>query len=136
MCNCYDGDAPAYFVQKIRKARKDHNCIECGKIIKSGQKYEHISGLWDGRPDSFSTCLPCVILKQAHIKAEEAVQTAEWEANGKRGWVEPCNPIIGDIRNAIGECARYEPAYVAEFRRARRELFASSLEKQGSNETR
>lgn len=122
MCNCYDGDAPACFTQKNRRARKPHSCIECSKAIAPGTVYEHISGIWDGRPDSFSTCLRCVVLREAHVKAEEALQRHEAEEMGLVSLFEACNPVIGTIQQTIGECAREEPVYVREFRKARREL--------------
>jgi hypothetical protein len=45
------------------KARKDHECIECGAKIHRGETYEYVSGIWEGRPSSFKTCLICVRIR-------------------------------------------------------------------------
>lgn len=58
-----DYDSPSFYYAKIRKARKVHKCYECKKPIQPGQKYEHVSGAWDGRIDSFNTCLDCVSIR-------------------------------------------------------------------------
>lgn len=48
-----------------RKARKQHRCCECRKIIAIGEEYEYISGVWDGTPDSFHTCEKCADLRDS-----------------------------------------------------------------------
>lgn len=47
----------------IRRARKQHNCYECGDTIQSGTKYEYVSGIWDHEPMSHKTCLSCVEIR-------------------------------------------------------------------------
>jgi hypothetical protein len=121
MCNCDIGDAPSAFRRETRTARKAHRCIECGRAISVGQRYEYASGVWDGRPDSFRTCSRCVVLREAHVRAEEQLQVAE-VADRQRSWVEPCRPIIGGLIEAIGECAHDDPRYVRFFRMARRAI--------------
>lgn len=49
-----------------RRARKAHACCECRRTIKAGDRYEYISGVWDGTPDSYKTCLRCVDLRAAY----------------------------------------------------------------------
>jgi len=66
-CACsFDSDdyAPACLWVRKPKARKAHVCVECGAEIKSGEVYERTSGVWDGRPDSFATCLPCARIRE------------------------------------------------------------------------
>lgn len=46
-----------------RKARKQHECFECGDPIEVGEKYEYVSGIWDGKPDSFKVCLACEAIR-------------------------------------------------------------------------
>jgi hypothetical protein len=41
-------------------ARKVHSCGECQGHIELGQKYQLISGSWDGDMGSFKTCMSCV----------------------------------------------------------------------------
>lgn len=61
-----DGDGPSCFTESIRKARKEHQCYECRDPIKIGERYEYVSGIWDGRADSFKTCLLCAEIR-AHF---------------------------------------------------------------------
>lgn len=59
----HDGDGPECFSRKRPRARKEHRCTECRETIEPGQQYEHASGIWDGSPDSFKTCLSCVEIR-------------------------------------------------------------------------
>jgi hypothetical protein len=54
-----NGCRPDAFVQKVRRARKEHVCCECGKDICPGEKYQVSSGVWDGEPDRYKQCLHC-----------------------------------------------------------------------------
>lgn len=127
MCDCDVGNAPSCFRAVQRKARKQHRCVECGKSILAGALYEYTSGIWDGAPSDFKTCLRCVVLREAHIKAEEALQREE-RANGhprQRDWpIEGCTPTIGGVLEAIRDCIGDGASYVAHFRAARRALLA------------
>jgi hypothetical protein len=67
---CYDSDAPSCFSSVKRKARKAHNCFECGRKIQPGDVYEYASGIWDRKPDDFKTCEACAILRD-HVREEE-----------------------------------------------------------------
>lgn len=59
-----DGDdGPEFYTQTKKKARKEHRCVECRETIEKGTKYEHVSGKWDGRTDTFRTCLSCVEIR-------------------------------------------------------------------------
>lgn len=62
-CSCtisidHDG-GPACHKEKIVTARKAHRCYECFKDILPGEKYEYVSGIWDGSPSTYKTCLDC-----------------------------------------------------------------------------
>lgn len=91
-----DGDGPSCSDTVTRRARKEHVCCECRKPIAKGQLYEYISGVWDGRPDSFKTCLLCVEIRD-HFAC--------------RGWI--FGEVWSDLRDnffpdmvAGGECMR------------------------------
>lgn len=56
MCDIY----PEAFNSQIRKARKVHICSECRGRIFAKEQYEYASGVWEGMPDSYKTCLDCV----------------------------------------------------------------------------
>lgn len=130
MCNCdIDGDGPSVFNQQQRRARKTHQCCECRGVIPAGALYEYTSGVWDGCGASFKTCLGCVVLRAAHIEAEERGQEEDRQTGpvAQRNWpILGCAPTIGSIISSIGECAREDPRYVRFFREARRELLAKA----------
>lgn len=62
-CFC-DYDPADFYIATIRKARKPHSCFECGGQILHGEKYEHVSGKWEGRLDTFVTCERCCDIRQ------------------------------------------------------------------------
>lgn len=66
MCSCDDVTSPSAFRQIFRTARKDHKCCECGETISRGDRYEYSSGVWDGVPSSYKTCLQCMDLRDAY----------------------------------------------------------------------
>lgn len=68
-CSCvYTGDdaenTEAY-VSYTRKARKSHRCYECGRPIAKGERYEEVTGVWDGTPNRFRTCADCLSVRDA-----------------------------------------------------------------------
>lgn len=50
---------PEAFVVKKRKARKEHICCECHRVIPVGCEYIYYSGIWDGQPSSYKHCVEC-----------------------------------------------------------------------------
>jgi hypothetical protein len=64
-CDCsVDVDCyPSCYREQQRTARKSHECCECHEPIVAGQKYEYASGVWDGSPGSYRTCLPCARIR-------------------------------------------------------------------------
>jgi hypothetical protein len=58
-----EGERPSCSTSKIRKARKDHKCVECREVIAAESKYEYTSGIWDGRASTYKTCLACVEIR-------------------------------------------------------------------------
>ena len=85
-CSCVaygggDDYGPECMTQKERKARKTHVCIECRGAIVPGEKYEYTSGIWDGDPSSFKTCLACRELRTWLV--EEAMFGELFEALGE-----------------------------------------------------
>lgn len=90
-CSCvaYGGGGdccgPSARIVKIRKARKLHICCECRGSIVPGEAYEYFSGVWDGNPDSFKTCLACSELRDTLVEEH----------------------IFGELFKAIGESFGY-----------------------------
>lgn len=64
-CDCsYDNaDQPEAYTQNTVRARKKHTCNECGSIIQPGELYERFTGIWNGIPATFKTCIPCVNMR-------------------------------------------------------------------------
>ncbi|MGX4728008.1 hypothetical protein [Pseudomonas corrugata] len=58
-------------------ARKRHRCCECYGFIQPGQKYQLISGSWEGDMDAFKTCMPCVEARTW------AIAQPEWMGDGE-----------------------------------------------------
>jgi hypothetical protein len=57
-----DNEAEFYDVT-LPKARKTHQCTECGNAIQPGENYERTSAKWDGDLSTFKTCLLCVEIR-------------------------------------------------------------------------
>ena len=55
---------PDAFVRDMVRARKEHSGCECGNPIRKGCLYERVSGIWDGCPARFKTCVFCVYVRQ------------------------------------------------------------------------
>lgn len=65
-CSCVyvgDYDQPSCSNQTIRQAVKPHECCECKRVIGVGEKYEVISGMWDGHFSTYKTCKDCLSIR-------------------------------------------------------------------------
>ena len=58
-----DLEMPEAYREKVRKAKKDHICSDCRGIIKCGETYNYISGIWDHTPASYKRCMDCEHLR-------------------------------------------------------------------------
>ena len=58
-----DFELPEVYEQSFPRARVPHDCCECSRRIKSGNNYQLVKGLWDGRWEVFKTCLRCLELR-------------------------------------------------------------------------
>ena len=59
MCMFDYSDPPEFFVSQTHTARKEHECVECRRTIKKGERYHTDSGKWDGQFAYFKTCGQC-----------------------------------------------------------------------------
>lgn len=69
--SCYcdtDYEAPTFYRKTVPTARIKHRCEECGAMIRPGEKYESVSGMWDGDFGTFKTCQHCIGLRE-YVKA-------------------------------------------------------------------
>ena len=62
-CFC-DYDYPSFYCRSTPTAKKRHKCEECSGYIEVGEKYEYVSGKWDGEFGTFKTCVRCHDLRQ------------------------------------------------------------------------
>jgi len=67
-CGCVvadDYDGPEFYSETMRKARKEHRCTECRRIIEHGEHYEYVTGKWDGEFSEHKTCPDCLSIRKA-----------------------------------------------------------------------
>lgn len=89
-CSCIEIDSdygPSCFKESDRTARKQHSCCECGRAILPGEKYRYESGVWDGRPSSFKTCVDCLAVRDTFFCGFEykAVWDMMWTSIDENG---------------------------------------------------
>lgn len=71
-----------------RKARKDHNCVECRGTIKTGEIYRFHHGVFDGSGFSAKVCLECDELRDEVNKTADRYdqccvgEVCEWASEG------------------------------------------------------
>jgi hypothetical protein len=80
-CSCtinvdHDG-GPSFHNENIQTARKKHRCYECLKDILPGEKYEYVSGVWDGDFMVYKTCLDCKSIRDTFF--DSWFYTQVWE---------------------------------------------------------
>ncbi len=92
VCYC-DYEMLSVSREETRKARKSHTCCECRRTIQPGEPYEHVWGVWEGKPDTYKTCQHCVGLREyvrAHVPCfcwayenmrEDALETLSYYAH-------------------------------------------------------
>ena len=108
-CSTDDFESPSCYRQLTRKARKEHECCECGEAIVVGQKYEETTGVWAGDPERYRTCLPCARIRDTycahgyiHMMLRETIQEClgfdyvTWPAGARNDEDEEENPCTPD----------------------------------------
>lgn len=61
--------APDVFRSSRTRARKPHRCCECQRErILPGDRYLHISGLWDGEWQNYAMCGRCERARDALLR--------------------------------------------------------------------
>jgi len=86
-CDSYDYEPASVVTVTWRKARKPHECCECGQTIDPGQRYEHVRGLWEDLWDTYETCEACVRIRKDYCP---------------RAWV------YGELRQTIIDCCGFD----------------------------
>lgn len=57
---------PKAFNEADRQAQTPHFCCECQRVILPGETYRYESGIWDGRPNAYKTCVDCLSLRNTY----------------------------------------------------------------------
>lgn len=117
-----DEISPECMSQRQRKARKDHVCCECRRVIKAGTVYEYVSGIWDGEPSSFKTCFRCVVLRAAYGTVVEPY----WHGSGS---APPFTCLTESIQERVQDEGR---AWAMRFKTAVQNLSKTKTEEQTS----
>ncbi len=61
LCLCPGDYEPAdVFSTKLVKARKEHRCVECSRVIPVGYTHERVNILYEGQWSTYRTCRLCV----------------------------------------------------------------------------
>lgn len=60
MCECNDYPPKFSEVVNVKAARKAHQCSECLRVIKPGEPYKRVSGVWEDDFDVIKTCRLCL----------------------------------------------------------------------------
>lgn len=58
-----DLEYPVVCKTRIIKSKKDHQCIECGRIVPKGESLEKFDGLYDDEWKHYYTCEECFHLR-------------------------------------------------------------------------
>jgi hypothetical protein len=80
-----DYDPPDVYWLKWVKARKEHACCECKRTIAPGERYEYVSGKWDGRMGAFHTCAECSDIATSLACDGDRMHGGLWEAMDEVG---------------------------------------------------
>lgn len=86
-CSVDDYDVPRVSTIKFPRARRAYCCIECNEQIATGERYEHVRGIWHSRWESFKTCLPCTRIREDFC---------------------PGGHVFGELASAVGECLGFD----------------------------
>lgn len=94
-CDCsVDHDmSPEFSREEFPVARKTYKCYECDEDIKPGQKYNKYVGVWDGRFNTYRTCMPCNRIREKYC---------------------PHGFIFGELRESISNCFGFDYTEVPE----------------------
>lgn len=70
-CECIyvnsEGSGPDFYSSTDQKARKQHTCCECERIIFPGEKYRVETGSWGGKFKIYKTCNDCMSVRNEYF---------------------------------------------------------------------
>lgn len=83
-------ELPSVSDERIRKARKQHRCSNCGALIGVGDQYTHIKGRWNGEWESFKECSNCAAVIRNFNAIDESLFPEDGPSlcsGGVSGWL-------------------------------------------------
>ena len=92
-CSCtVEMDLDGYCIllsNKFVKARKEHRCTECGRIVHSGEEYFKEATVFEGHFACYKTCEDCYSIRQVFFSSgwyyggiREQMSEFIWECQG------------------------------------------------------
>ncbi len=63
MCMIDDLDPVEFAKSEFRRARKEHTCEECSRVIRIGERYRYCFMLADGDNYQFAACEHCIVAR-------------------------------------------------------------------------
>lgn len=60
MCSIDDAEPWTVYSQTERRARKDHRCCDCGRIIAKGERHTYATGLMEDSWYEYRACAHCM----------------------------------------------------------------------------
>lgn len=60
----YDAGGNEFYHDATRKARKQHKCCECHRVIEPRETYQRAAGKSDGNLWNYSTCFLCAEIRE------------------------------------------------------------------------
>ena len=91
----YDAIPPSCITFHNPKARKEHKCCECKRIILRGEHYQRVTGVWDHNPGTFKICTECADL------ASRFRRYIEYETNPPFGELFECMKEDGVTKEVL-----------------------------------
>lgn len=90
---------PEFISSKHVVARKRHRCSECHGFIEPGDVYERVAGSWDGRFDTFKTCIHC---EEARDFYEHEAESRDWRDPDDGSFAFTC--VFEDLHEFAEQC--------------------------------
>lgn len=59
VCEPMEGEPWTQLSDQWRRARKEHKCCECEDIIRVGERYNYLTGVFEGKLEIWKTCEFC-----------------------------------------------------------------------------
>lgn len=83
-CPADHPDGASIWNERMRTARKQYRCCECGEVIHPGESYQYLTVLQDGHWGTYRTCRSCVAIWRdlcAGYRVVGELAATLWETN-------------------------------------------------------